>query len=210
VVFPHASLLQHQLFSNKTDEPMKLLVKNMVCDRCILVVQKEMKEIGFEPISVTLGEVDFGQKNLTLDETEQIQEMLEKFGFQLLDDRTSQLIQRTKTLLLELVRDHTVESEKLKLSDYLKDKLHYDYNYLSSIFSSVEGVTIEHYLIRLKIEKVKELLFYNELTLGEIAFQLGYSSVSHLSRQFKQVTGLTPSYFKNDKGSNTRRSLDKL
>lgn len=189
---------------------MKLLVKNMVCDRCILVVQKEMKEIGFEPISVTLGEVDFGQKNLTLVETEQIQEMLEKFGFQLLDDRTSQLIQRTKTLLLELVRDHTVESEKLKLSDYLKDKLHYDYNYLSSIFSSVEGVTIEHYLIRLKIEKVKELLFYNELTLGEIAFQLGYSSVSHLSRQFKQVTGLTPSYFKNDKGSNTRRPLDKL
>jgi len=189
---------------------MKLLVKNMVCDRCILVVEKQLEEMGFKPVSVSLGEIDLGKDGLASADIRRIQDALETFGFQLLDDRAGQLIQRTKTLLLELVRDHNVDSKKSKLSDYLKNELNFDYNYLSSIFSSVEGITIEHYLIQLKIEKVKELLFYDELNLSEIAFHLGYSSVSHLSRQFKQVTGLTPSYFKNQKSANARRSLDKL
>ena len=189
---------------------MKLHVKNMVCDRCIFVVEKELNEIGFHPVAISLGEVDFGKETLSSSDLESIQVALSKFGFQLLDDRTSQLILRIKTLLLEHVRDHHVNSEKLKISDFLKNELKYDYNYLSSIFSSVEGVTIEHHFIQLKIEKVKELLLYNELTLSEIAFRLGYSSVSHLSRQFKQVTGLTPSYFKNEMGANSRRSLDNL
>lgn len=189
---------------------MKLHIKNMVCDRCIFVVEKELKEIGFHPVSISLGEVDFGKDTLANSDLERIQVALSKFGFELLDDRTSQLILRTKTLMLELVQNHDVNSEKLKISDYLKGELNYDYNYLSSIFSSVEGVTIENFLIQLKIEKVKELLFYNELTLSEIAFQLGYSSVSHLSRQFKQVTGLTPSHFKNERDASSRRSLDNL
>ncbi len=189
---------------------MKLHVKNMVCDRCIFVVEKELNEIGFHPVSISLGEVDFGDETLVSSDLERIQVALSKFGFQLLDDRTSQLILRTKTLLLEFVRDHEVNSEKLKISDLLSKELNYDYNYLSSIFSSVEGVTIEHYHIQLKIEKVKELLFYKVLTLSEIAYRLGYSSVSHLSHQFNQVRGLTPSYFKKEMGANARRSLDNL
>ena len=189
---------------------MKILIKNMVCDRCIFVVEKQLNEIGLHPISVVLGEVDLGEKELNSEELKTVSESLTSFGFEILDDKTGQLIQRTKTLLLELVKNQNSDSEKVNISDHLKHELNYDYNYISSIFSSIAGITIEHYLIQLKIEKVKELLFYDELTLSEIAFQLGYSSVSHLSRQFKQVTGLTPSFFKKAKDAGARRSLNKL
>jgi len=190
--------------------PMKLLIKNMVCDRCIFVVEKQLNEIGITPVSVALGEVEFGEKELSSEELKTVSESLTPFGFEILDNRTGQLMQRTKTLLLELVKNQSSDSEKVNISDYLKRKFSYDYNYISSIFSSIAGITIEHYLIQLKIEKVKELLFYDELTLSQIAFQLGYSSVSHLSRQFKQVTGLTPSFFKKAKNAGARRSLNRL
>ena len=124
--------------------------------------------------------------------------------------KPSQLVEKIKSLLIEYVQQKLTEPSKLNISEYLKNKLHYDYNYLSNLFSSISGVTIEHYVIQLKIEKVKELLFYNELTLSEIAFEMGYSSVAHLSNQFKKETGLTPSYFKKLKDVRKRQSLDKL
>jgi len=182
----------------------------MVCNRCVFVVEEQLEKIGLQPISVVLGEVDFGTKKLTAIQIAKVKNKLEPFGFGLLDDKASQLIEKTKKLLLEYVQHYLEEVDKLKISAYLKEKLNYDYNYLSNLFSSIAGFTIEHYLIQLKIEKVKELLFYNELTLSEISFQMGYSSVAHLSSQFKKVTGMTPSKFKRIRNANSRYSLDNL
>jgi len=189
---------------------MKLFVKNMVCNRCVFVVEKELHEIGLSPISVVLGEVDFGDIELKINQITEVKEFLESFGFQLLDDKASRLIEKTKLLLLDYVSNHLESTDKTKLSDYLKIKLNSDYNYVSNLFSSIAGVTIEHYLIKLKIEKVKELLVYDELTLSEIAHKMGYSSVAHLSGQFKRETGLTPSYFKKMKHARGRLPLDNL
>lgn len=181
----------------------------MVCDRCIMAVDAELKKLQFEPKTINLGEIDLGSKELTTEQLAELSVNLEKLGFELIDDKKTRIIDRIKTIIIEQVHYHD-HQQLIKLSVYLSEDLNYDYNYLSNLFSSIEGVTIEHFQINQKIERVKELLVYDEFTLSEIAYQLGYSSVAYLSNQFKKVTGLTPSYFKQLKDNKQRRPLDKL
>lgn len=186
---------------------MKVYIKNMVCNRCIMVVKNELEKIGFHPVNLTLGEVEL-DRVINDEEKQTINNHLQSFGFELIDDRKSRLIGQIKSLIIELVH-HQNSELKSNLSEFLSSKLHHDYTYLSNLFSEVEGTTIEKYFIAQKIEKVKELLVYDELSLSEIAFQLNYSSVAHLSNQFKKITGLTPSHFKNIK-ADKRKPLDEV
>jgi AraC-like DNA-binding protein len=179
----------------------------MVCNRCIMVVQSELQKLGYYPYSVTLGEVILEQE-LSDNEKKLLDDKLQSLGFAIIDDKKSQLIERIKNLIIELVHQQN-SYLKTNLSDWLSSHLHYDYTYMTNLFSEVEGTTIEKYFIAQKIEKVKELLVYDELTLSEIAFQLNYSSVAHLSSQFKKVTGLTPSHFKKIR-EEKRKPLDKV
>lgn len=183
-----------------------LYVKNMVCGRCILVVQSELEKLGFELISVDLGEVKL--KDISHAEKMKIASHLEKFGFEILDDATSRLIQKIKLVLIDLVQNKNNDIN-LNLSDYLKNNLAQDYSKISNLFSEVEGISIEKYFINLKIERVKELIVYDELSFTEIANILNYSSVAHLSNQFKKATGMTPTQFKNQT-SKVRKQLDKI
>ena len=188
---------------------MKVYIKNMVCDRCTLVVSALMKELHFEAVSVEMGEVDFADRELSETERDVLKARLEALSFELLDDKRSQLIDKIRTCVIDLV--HRQESlEKVKLSDYLKKQVNYDYNHISHLFSSIEGITIEQYFINHKIEKVKELLVYDELNATEIAYRMGYSSLAHLSGQFKKVTGMTPTQFKKLKNTSSRKALDKV
>jgi len=187
---------------------MKIYIKNMVCDRCRFVVQNILHELNLKSVSVQLGEVDFGEANINSRKMEQFRNRIEELGFELINDRKSKLIEDLRQHIIAFTQKDL--PEKVKLSEFLADRLHHDYGYLSKLFSSVEGVTIEHYFILQKIEKTKELLVYDELTLTEISYRLGYSSVAHLSRQFKKVTGLTPSDFKRLRDSGQRRSIDKV
>lgn len=181
----------------------------MVCDRCNLVVSSLLSELNYKSVSVELGEVDFGEKALDEQEISVLRDKLQGLGFELLDDKRSRLIDKIKTSVIELV--HRQDSlEKIKLSEYLKQHVNYDYNHISHLFSSIEGVTIEQYFINQKIEKVKELLVYNELTATEIAYCMGYSSLAHLSGQFKKIMGMTPSQFKKLKDVKARKPLDKV
>ena len=150
----------------------------------------------------------FGEINLEAPKLEQFRNKIEPLGFELINDKKTRLIENIKKHLIALVQNQA--QEKIKLSDYLSSKLHHEYTHLSNLFSTVEGVTIEQYFINQKIEKTRELLVYDELSLTEIADRLGYSSVAHLSGQFKKVTGMTPSQFKELRGSSQRRSLDKV
>lgn len=186
---------------------MKLFIKNMVCSRCILVVQQELDKLGLPVEDVQLGEVQLS-KALSSVEREQIDQALTPLGFELIDDKKSLLIEKIKTIIIELVH-HQEGDIRHNLSVVLSDRLNQDYNYLSNLFSTVESTTIEKYFIAQKIERVKELLVYDELSLSEIAHQLNYSSVAYLSNQFKKVTGLTPSHFKKI-GENKREPLDEV
>lgn len=172
-----------------------------------MVVKNEFEKLGFYPVNVTLGEVEL-EKDIDDDEKSVINNHLRTFGFELIDDKKSRIIEKIKNIIIDLVH-HQGNDTKTNLSDVLSSKLHHDYNYLSNLFSEVEGTTIEKYFIAQKIEKVKELLVYDELSLSEIAFRLNYSSVAYLSNQFKKVTGLTPSHFKQIK-EEKRKPLDKL
>ena len=180
----------------------------MVCNRCIKVVSDELTKLGYSIKSIELGEVQLIE-SLDENDTNKIRQILKENGFELIDDRKSQMINRIKTLIIEFIHYDREKPEHVNLSEFLAQELSHDYSYLSNLFSSVEGVTIEKYLILQKIEKVKELLVYNELSLNEISFQLGYSSVQHLSNQFKKITGLTPSHFK-EIGKGRRSPLDKV
>ena len=184
-----------------------LFIKNMVCNRCIMAVKSELDKLGIEPIDVQLGEVTL-EKELTTQEKEKFSKALVSLGHELIEDKKSRLIEQIKNTIIDLVH-HQDNETKTNLSDVLSEKLHHDYNYLSNLFSEVEGTTIEKYFIAQKIEKVKELLVYDELSLSEIAFRLNYSSVAYLSNQFKKVTGLTPSHFKQIK-ADKRKPLDSL
>ena len=186
---------------------MKLYIKNMVCNRCIMVVQDELEKIGLQPINVELGSAELG-KELNKDELKNLNTQLIALGFSLIDDKKSQLIERVKNIIVDLVHNHNADL-KTNLSTLLEEKLNQDYNQISSVFSEIENTTIEKYFIHQKIERVKELIVYGELTLSEIAFQLHYSSVAHLSTQFKKITGLNPSHFKTIK-SNKRKPLDEI
>lgn len=184
-----------------------LFIKNMVCNRCIMVVQNELDKLGLKVKNIKLGEVIL-EKEITSNKKNQLGDVLLTLGFQLIDDKKSRIIEKIKNIIIDLVH-HQNSDSKANLSDVLSNNLNHDYNYLSNLFSEIEGTTIEKYFIAQKIEKVKELLVYDELSLSEIAFRLNYSSVAYLSNQFKKVTGLTPSYFKQIK-EDKRKPLDKV
>lgn len=173
---------------------MKLYIKNMVCIRCIMVVKEELSKLGIEFTKVELGEVEIDNP-ISNELREQLAEGLMKFGLELIDDKKSVLIQRIKNVIVEMV--HYAEKPLVvNFSVYLSERLNHDYTYMANLFSEVQGTTIEKFIIAHKIERVKELLLYNELNLTEIAYLMHYSSVAHLSAQFKKVTGFTPSCFK--------------
>lgn len=176
---------------------MKLLIKNMVSLRCKMIVKSELENMRLHFTTVELGEVEITE-DLSAQEQKQLKTALLKFGLELMEDKKSMLIEKIKNIIVEMIH-YTDEPPEINFSDYLSKKLNYDYNYISNLFSEVKGTTIEHYIIAHKIERAKELLIYNELTLTEIAYKLHYSSVGHLSNQFKKVTGLTPSFFKKMK-----------
>lgn len=184
-----------------------LHIKNMVCNRCIMVVEDQLKRLGLQPLSVELG-VAILQTQVTDEVYHSVKEALEPFGFELMDDKKSQVIEQIKDAIIELV--HYKDSDlKVNLSAHLASKLNRDYSSLSKLFSEVTNTTIEKYLIAQKIERAKELLVYGELSLNEIADKLNYSSAAYLSAQFKSVTGLTPSYFKKIK-EHKRKPLDEV
>lgn len=166
----------------------------MVCSRCKMVVKTELIKSGFHPLDVKLGEVEI-QEELNEENKKQLNQTLLSFGFELIDDKKYRLIEKIKNTIIELVH-YSDEQLKTNFSEHIAQKLHHDYNYLSNLFSDIEGTTIEKYFISQKIEKVKELIVYDELSLSEIAIKMNYSSVSHLSKQFKKITGLTPTHFK--------------
>lgn len=166
----------------------------MVCTRCQLVVKSELEKLGLHYNYVDFGEADI-RENITDEQTQQLNTGLKKSGLELLDNKKSLLIEKIKLLILELVH-YSEEPLKKNLSDYISERLNYDYTYLANLFSEAHGTTIEKFFINHKIERIKELIVYDELNLKEIAFKLHYSSVAHLSSQFKKNTGLTPSHFK--------------
>lgn len=169
----------------------------MVCSRCKLVVKSVFERIGINPITVELGEVELPNE-MNENQKSEILKNLRAVGFDLIDDKKSKTISTIKTLIIDLVQNKNNDL-KINLSNYLSQELHQDYNTLSNLFSEVENTTIEKYFIHQKIEKVKELIMYDELSLSEIAYSLNYSTVSHLSNQFKKVTGFSPTYFKHIK-----------
>lgn len=188
---------------------MILHIKNMVCNRCIKVVRDELEKLDVEISSIELGEVvtPLSAKNLPMDK---IKNVLADNGFELIEDKRAKIIERLKNYLITLIHHSEYDLDKdTNYSQLIHKEMGMDYNYLTSLFSSTEGITIEHYIILQKIERAKELLKYGELTLSEIAYKLGYSSVAHLSSQFKKVTGMTASKFKSIT-ENKRKPLDKI
>ena len=185
---------------------MLIYIKNMVCHRCKMVVKAELNRLNLHPIDINLGEVLIEEKELTKAQLNELSMALKDVGFELIDDRRSRIIERIKTFIIDNVH-YKDEQPKRNYSELLSQYLHHDYSYLSNLFSEVEGITIEQYVINQKIEKVKELLKYGELSLSQIALRLGYSSTAHLSAQFKKLTGLTPSQFRK-MGAAGRKSLD--
>ena len=186
---------------------MEIRIKNMVCNRCIAAVKLELDKLKFAAGSITLGEVSLS-KEPTEKQLTQLKNNLSGLGFEVLDNNSKRLIEKIKNIIVEQVY-YTEIDEKHNFSVILSKKLNKDYSYLSGLFSEIEGTTIEKYIINQKIEKVKELIIYDEFNLSEIAFQLGYSSVAHLSAQFKKVTGLTPTHFKA-MGDKQRKPLDSV
>jgi AraC-like DNA-binding protein len=166
----------------------------MVSLRCKMVVKEELRNLGLEHVSLDLGMVEL-PGDISDEQRNQLKTNLSKSGLELLDDKKSILIEKIKNVIVEMIH-YSDELPKVNFSDYISEKLNYDYTYLANIFSEVKGITIQQYIIIHKIEKVKELLLYDELNLTEIAYKLQYSSVGHLSNQFKKVTGLSPSYYK--------------
>lgn len=185
-----------------------IYIKNMVCDRCILVVRQLLDRLGIGYKNVQLGHVELNVE-LEKDQLKNLNEILLNSGFEILDDKRTRIVEKIKNVIVSLVQGYNEDDLNIKVSSTLAEKLGMDYHYLTTLFSSVEGITIEKYVILQRIEKVKELLIYDELSLGEISFKLGYSSVQHLSNQFKKITGLTPSQFKQLK-DRKRTPLDKI
>ena len=176
---------------------MKLFIKYMVSNRCKMAVKEALKEIGLHFIVVDLGEVEV-MEDLSIEQRDQLKVALLVSGLELMDDKRAVLIEKINNVITEMIH-YSDEVPKMNYSDYISEKLDYDYTYLSNLFSEVKGITIQQFIIIHKIERAKELLLYDELTLTEISYKLHYSSVAHLSNQFKKVTGLTPSHFKQMK-----------
>ncbi len=185
-----------------------LYIKNMVCPRCIKVVKEELEKMGLNVENVVLGEASISSKG-EIDE-DKIREVLEVNGFELIDDKQAKIIEKIKVIVIELIQKQSEDKlTGVHFSDYIIEKINKSYQYISSLFSSHEGVTLETYIINQKIEKVKELIIYNELSLTEISYRLGYSSVQHLSSQFKRITGFTPTEFKHLRYKR-RKPIDKV
>jgi YesN/AraC family two-component response regulator len=191
----------------ETGFAMKVYLKNMVCNRCIMVVKDEFEKIGISPVNVQLGEVETSEE-VSPEKLTELANRLNNLGFELIDNVQSRIIEKIKTLIIQLIHYNNAPLN-INHSDYIASQLHRDYNYLSNLFSEIEGITIEKYIILQKVEKVKELLVYGEMTLSEIADKMGYSSVAYLSNQFKKITGLTPSHFKQLR-SQKRKPLDQV
>jgi AraC family transcriptional regulator len=190
---------------------MQLYVKNMVCDRCVLVVRLILRQLGLNARTLRLGLIDLPDTPLLEQQLPALHRALAKVGFEVLEEKKQKLVNQIKSLVINLVHhsDSKSDNRHLKLSSYITASLHYDYTYLSRLFSEIEGCTIEQYFIRQKIERAKELLAYREMNISELADDLGYSSVAHFSAQFKKITGTTPSAYKAlDQGS--RKTLDAL
>lgn len=188
-----------------------LYIKNMVCNRCVMVVKQTLEQQGLHPEKVSLGEVVIKEENLTDAQVHALDNALSELGFERIDDRKGRLIESIKNLVIQKIHHNQDIDRKFNWSTILSEELHYEYNYLSNLFSSVEGITLEQYIIRQKIERVKELLFYDELSLSEIAHKMGYSSVAHLSAQFKKITGFTPSELKKSRHlDENRKPLDSV
>lgn len=185
---------------------MTLFIKNMVCLRCKMIVESELEKLGFSSLSIELGEVLF-KENLSSSQLYAIENTLKKYGFEGITDKRTQIIEQIKTAAIDYVFENKDNQQRLNFSVFLEKRLLKDYTYLSHLFSEIESMTIEKHLIHLKIERVKELLVYDEMTLSQIAFDMEYSSVAHLSSQFKKITGLTPTYFKTIKDKK-RQSIE--
>jgi AraC-like DNA-binding protein len=166
----------------------------MVSNRCKMAVKEELKKLGLHFIVVDLGEVEI-MENISMTQREQLKKALLDSGLEMMDDKKSMLIEKIKNVIIEMVH-HSTENIKVNFSDYLSEKMNHDYTYLSNLFSEVQGTTIEQFIISHKTERIKELIIYGELNITEIAWKMNYSSVAHLSSQFKKVTGLSPSHFK--------------
>jgi AraC family transcriptional regulator len=199
--------LQEKSFIEKIENiRMKIYIKNMVCPRCISAVEKVLSDINIETLQVILGEATLTE-NLDQNKTNLLKEKLESLGFELLDDARKQQIEKIKLIIINHI--HHLEDNRFNFSEIIANELNKEYSQLSKLFSTTEGITIEQFVILQKTEKVKELLVYNQMNLNEIADRLGYSSVAHLSAQFKKTTGLTPTQFKAQ-GILLRKALDNL
>jgi AraC-like DNA-binding protein len=185
---------------------MELYIKNMVCPRCITAVKGALEDLSISYENIELGQVT-SSNTLDTSQLESVRQSLEVLGFELMDDKRKQLVEQIKSVIVQNVHHKNDEAPKKNLSDILHEELGYDYKYLSSLFSEMTGTTIEKFQIHHKIERVKELILYDELSLKEIAFQLGYSSEAYLSNQFKKVTGYSPTHFKQ---IGKRTPLDKI
>lgn len=185
---------------------MKLYIKYMVSLRCKILVMEELKKLGIHYVIVELGMVEI-LEDITIDKKAQLKKNLMKSGLELLDNKKSIIIEKIKNLIIEMIH-YSEELPKVNYSDFISENLHYDYTYLANIFSEVKGITIQQFIIIHKIERVKELLIYDELNLTEIAFKLHYSSVAHLSNQFKKITGLTPTFYKQLKNKRKQNLED--
>lgn len=181
--------------SSFINPPMKIYIKNMACDSCKTVVKGELKKLHLAYTRVELGEAEI-KGSFTPEKKKKFNNAIKKSGLELLENKRGILIEKIKFIIHDIVR-HSAKHPKVKFSVYLSEKLNYDYNYLSNLFSEIEVVTIEQYMISAKIERIKELIMFDDLTLTEISHRLHYSSVAHLSAQFKKITGLNPSHFKN-------------
>lgn len=166
----------------------------MVSNRCKMVVKEELKKLNLHFILVELGEIDI-MENISSDQRAALKTALLVSGLELMDDKRAVLIEKIKNVIVEMIH-HSEEQVKINFSHFLSEKLHYDYTYMANLFSEVQGTTIEQYIIAHKIERIKELMIYGELNITEIAWKMNYSSVAHLSNQFKKATGLSPSHFK--------------
>ena len=186
---------------------MKLFIKYMVSNRCKMAVKEALKSLGLHFVLVDLGEVDI-METLSTEQRQQLQTLLNVSGLELMDDKKAMLIEKIKNSIIELVH-YSSELPNINFSHYISEKLNLDYTYLSNIFSEVQGTTIQQFLIVHKIERVKELLMYDELNLTEISYKMQYSSVAHLSNQFKKVTGLSASEFQKLKHK-TRRPIEEI
>ncbi len=178
----------------------------MVSLRCKMLVKEELHKLGMDDVTVELGVVEI-QDDITMDQREALRNSLAKSGLELLDDKRNILVEKIKNVIVELIH-HAEDLPNVNDSEYISKKLGYDYTYLSNTFSEVKGMTIQKFIILNKIEKAKEMLLYDEDNLTEIAYKLNYSSVAHLSNQFKKITGFTPSFFKNMKLKRVRNLED--